>query len=348
MKARSIVLVFAVLAVQMLCHAQAAIDPESPHGAHILTLDVAVTDKSGQPVSGLNTADFTLLDNKQPQTLLSVRAEGSDKTKADPPIEVILLIDAVNMPASELPRERQQLTSYFQQNGGELALPTSLVILTDEGVRMLRAPTRSGTTLARNLDAHQTGIREIGRSAQDGGVERRTLSLTALAKIAGLERTRSGRKLLIWISSGWPSLSRQSFITASESGNIFHDIVGFSRALRDARITLYGLDATGIGQVAFGYTDFMSYVKGVDSPGKADYADMQLPVLAIQTGGRLLYGSTDLSDLIEQACRDARSYYVLSYQPRGAEHTDEFHAIKVSVDRPGLAVRTRTGYYAQP
>jgi hypothetical protein len=39
-----------------------------------ISLDVVVTDKSGKPVPGLQQQDFTLLDDKQPQTILSFRA----------------------------------------------------------------------------------------------------------------------------------------------------------------------------------------------------------------------------------------------------------------------------------
>jgi hypothetical protein len=39
-----------------------------------LSLDIVVTDKSGNPVSGLLEQDFTLLDDKQPKPILSFRA----------------------------------------------------------------------------------------------------------------------------------------------------------------------------------------------------------------------------------------------------------------------------------
>lgn len=39
-----------------------------------ITLDVVVTDKSGKPVAGLQQQDFTLLDNKEPNKILSFNA----------------------------------------------------------------------------------------------------------------------------------------------------------------------------------------------------------------------------------------------------------------------------------
>src|ERR1700691_230050 len=39
-----------------------------------ITLDVQVTDKSGAPIRGLQKQDFTLLDDKQPQDIVSFHA----------------------------------------------------------------------------------------------------------------------------------------------------------------------------------------------------------------------------------------------------------------------------------
>ena len=40
----------------------------------LITLDVVVTDKSGKPVTDLEAKDFTLLDNRQSQKILSFQA----------------------------------------------------------------------------------------------------------------------------------------------------------------------------------------------------------------------------------------------------------------------------------
>jgi len=92
----------------------------------------------------------------------------------------------------------------------------------------------------------------------------------------------------------------------------------------------------------------MQYVKGVSDPNHVDLGDLSLPVLATQTGGQVLMGSSDLTSLIDRCIADAKTYYVLTYNPPPAAHPDEYHGIEVKVDRPGLTARTRTGYYSQP
>src|SRR5208282_2750544 len=70
-----------------------------------VTIEVQVTDKSGAPVRGLQKQDFTLLDDKQPQNILSFRAvDGGAASTADP-VEIILVIDAVNSSFQSVARE---------------------------------------------------------------------------------------------------------------------------------------------------------------------------------------------------------------------------------------------------
>jgi hypothetical protein len=56
--------------------------------ARRIILNVVVTDASGKPVSGLQKTDFTLLDNHQPQQIVSFK--GVEGRTANPPVHVIL------------------------------------------------------------------------------------------------------------------------------------------------------------------------------------------------------------------------------------------------------------------
>src|SRR5580704_19541932 len=79
-----------------------------------ITLDVVVTDKSGKPVPGLQQQDFTLLDNKQPQKILSFQAiSGAASAAADQPTEVILLLDEVNDSFGNVSYEREQVEKFL-------------------------------------------------------------------------------------------------------------------------------------------------------------------------------------------------------------------------------------------
>jgi VWFA-related protein len=96
-----------------------------------MTLDVVVTDKSGKPVSGLEQKDFTLLDNKQPRKIVSFQAVDGGTATADPPVEVILLVDSVNTEFTNVAIERKEIEKFLLRNGGALAQPVSMVFFSD-------------------------------------------------------------------------------------------------------------------------------------------------------------------------------------------------------------------------
>jgi len=65
------------------------------------------------------------------------------------------------------------------------------------------------------------------------------------------------------------------------------------------------------------------------------------------TGGRVYGFATEraMEDAITDIGKDLNSQYILSYSPNNADEPG-FHNIKVSVNRPGLIIRTRPGYWA--
>jgi VWFA-related protein len=295
----------------------------------------------------LQLSDFNLFDNQQPQDIVSVRAANAMNPNADPPVEVYLVYDAINMRFLYRANQRQLLVDYFNHNGKVLDLPTSLLVLTDKGISEQNRPTRDGAALLRVLDNSYAGFMQIKRyEGLDGAMLREEDSLKALSLFAMQQSKRPGRKLFIWLGSGWTIYSNPTSIGGSKTRqNLYNFIASMSTALREARITLYDV----IPVSSFGTADvYMQYVKGVRDINHVDTGDLYLPVLATQTGGQVLFGSSDLAGLIERCIADAKTYYVLTYNQPPAAHTDEYHGIEIKVDRPGLKARTRTGYYSQP
>jgi len=312
-----------------------------------IKLDVVVTDRSGKPVSGLDLNDFTLLDNNQPGKILSFRAFDGTVQKADPSVEVILLIDTVNVEFQTISITRQQIESFLLQNGGHLAAPTSIFLMTNDGVSAQSEPSTDGNALAGELKQVEARLRTIGRSAGAwGAVERFEFSLKMLTAIANTEATKPGRKLLIWAGPGWPMLNELRFdTTAKGQRQLFDSIVGLSTRLRQARIALYSV---AMGLPNFGTFLYQGYLKGVKTADKANAPNLGLKVLATQSGGRVLSPSNDLTGEIDSCVQDAGAFYMLSFDPPRADRANEYHDLKVQVGKPGLVARTSTGYYNQP
>jgi VWFA-related protein len=317
-----------------------------------MTIDVVVTDKSGRPVPGLEQKDFTLLDNRQPQKILSFQAVEGGTATADSPVEVILLMDAVNTTFTNVATERSEIEKFLRRNGGALAQPVSLVLFSDSGATGT-TPSRDGNAVIADLNQQQFGLRTIKRSQGIyGDNERIQLSLNALKQFADHEAAIPGRKLMVWISPGWPFLSGPGMeldLTSKQRQELFNSIVVFSDALRRARITLYDVDPLGMADAGqFRATEYMQFSKALKKAGQAQRGHLALQVLASQSGGRVLNSSNDVAGEIATCVADANAFYVLSFDGLAGDGPNEYHALEIKIDKPGLAARTRSGYYAQP
>jgi VWFA-related protein len=312
-----------------------------------MTLDVVVSEKSGKPVSGLEKQDFVVADNKQPQKILSFQAVQGPQS--DSVMEVVLLIDRVNTSFQSAANESEQTKKFLRQNGGQLALPVSMVFFADSGTTIQPA-TRDGNMLVTALDQSDDALRTSRRSQGIYGAEDRIQwSLNALHSIAAYEAKKPGRKLLIWLSPGWAMLSGPGTeLSSKDQKNIFSMIVTASTEMLQARLSLYSIDPLGVAD-AVGYrtTFYQDFLKGVKSARDAQIGDLSLQALAVESGGRVLNSSNDIAGEIAQCVEDANAWYVLTFDAPPADGPNDYHKLDVKVDRPGTTARTRTGYYSQ-
>lgn len=308
-------------------------------------LDVVVTSKAGQPVTGLEQKDFTILDDKTPREITSFEAVDAQKQS----MEAILLIDAVNTEYTVIAQERIQIDKFLRANGGKLALPTALAVFGNDGIKMQGGYSRDGNVLADILAKYTIGLREIGRSAGvQGAEERLDNSLKAMRTLAMYESQRPGRKIVLWVSPGWPLLSGPGInLSENQRTGIFNDITFLSTTLREAQTSVYAINPLGVGESvsrAFYYEQFTS---GVKKPSDDNLGNLGLQVIANETGG-LVLNSTGVAELLQESVADNAAYYRLSFEPPPTEKRDVYHSLKVTVAKPGLTVATSTGYYAEP
>jgi len=315
---------------------------------NLITLDVVVADQSGHALPGLQQQDFTLLDDKRPQKLTSFRAVGNPAATPDPPVEVVLVVDEVNTSFHDVAIVRQQVEKFLSQNDGKLAWPVSLVFFSTSGAAG-GTPSRDGKALIAELSQRQTALRGATRSqGLLGAVERVNLSVRTLGQIIDYQTTRPGRKLMVWLSPGWSLLSTPRVeLSSKDQQGLFESIVGISAGLRRARITLYNVNPVGSGGGVLKsyYKDFL---KGAKTANQVRIGNVALQVFAYQSGGLILNTSNDLAGEIATCVNDANAFYILSFEGAIGDGPNEYHALQVTVDKPGLEARTRSGYYAQP
>src|ERR1700739_562439 len=348
------VVLFLFLFVFPCSHAQQdspSVDAVSPAASvakqRPIFLDVLVTDSSGKPVADLEPFDFSVLDENQPRKILGFRrTDGAAGSKRDPPVEVIIVLDAVNMPYQVAARFRLEIEKFLRENGGPLAQPVLIYMFTSEGLRVQPAPSRVGNALATMLDQSTGTVR--ARDAAGGIYSLAEQFKSSYQTISGMAENLSrkpGRKIVIWLGPGWPLLTERVFIQTDVSRETyFRQIAALQNKLRDAPVTLYSMFTTA----GLTNTLYQCFLKPVREVRKMEIGDMALQVLAIHTGGRVLDPSNDVKAQIDECVAEIGEYYTIAFTPPATDKTDEYHDVKVVVNKPGVTVRTNTGYYNEP
>jgi VWFA-related protein len=316
-----------------------SVDPVVRDG--LFSIAVVVTDAAGNPVSNLEPWDFSLLDNNRPT---KIRTLQNSREASEPAPELIFVLDAINLSPQQLTQTEGAMIQFLGQNGGLLEEPGFLYRLTRDGLFSSSMPTRDGYLLAKEVEQHKSP-RTVWKSVPNdgpnllreraGGSQRNTLSLRALGSIAIDQREIRRRKAVVWIGLGWP-------VSSGEIG--FEEATELSTRLREARIMLDNVNVWPNPDQSFNYRD---YIEAPRSQKDMQPAKLALPVIATSTGG-LVLDSGDLDRDIQRCVEEVRSFYTLTFNPPHTYEMDEFHDLRVQVDRPELTVRAPTGYYNEP
>jgi hypothetical protein len=174
-------------------------------------------------------------------------------------------------------------------------------------------------------------------------------SISALDGIAQQQLSTGARTLLMWMGTGWPTLSGAELqrLTPKQQHDYVREFRTVLHDLRAAQMTVYLLtpenrtltqDATTAAKMTI----------------SAAAPVAQLPRLAVdefaaRTGGRAISGTTQLTDGLHACIRDAQWYYALTFNaPLAQSDTGEMHSLAVKVNRPGVEVRAMDVYYSEP
>ena len=330
---------------------KAAAAPSVVTPAGRMRLDVTVTDAGGKLVPGLGPQDFKVLDDNTARKILSFRSYDGITVKPEPPVEVILVVDTANLPFQQVAFTREEVGKFLRENGGHLAQPVSIMVLSDTGLRVQPRPSVDGNALIGVLNEIKGNIHSINAAeGSEGDLERFQLSVRQLTTIAANEAQKPGRKLLIWVGPGWPMLNSANFrFSERDQMRYFDSIVEISTKLREGRVVVdSAAPAASTMDSGLRTTLYQGFLKGVRTARQADSGNLALKVVATQSGGLVLGPDNDLAGQIDRCVAEANAFYTLSFDPPKASAPNEYHDLKVVVDQSGVTVRTRTGYYGQP
>lgn len=189
-----------------------------------------------------------------------------------------------------------------------------------------------------------------------------------LAALNSLSRTLSGypgRKNLIWISETFPfdvMLSSATGRSSLNDRNYSHEIARTGNMLSDSQVAIYPLDARGLAVSGFfnvansadqyGNGLAGSTLRGGMSSSMDREADDRMAAhgtmndLADRTGGRAFYNRNDLDGAVRDSITHGSTYYTLGYYPENKEWNGSFRKIQVKLNRGGVKLRYRVGYFA--
>jgi VWFA-related protein len=189
-------------------------------------------------------------------------------------------------------------------------------------------------------------------------------TVDALTSIARSLAGYPGRKNLIWISEAFPlSIDPNMELTSNifaGTRNYGPQLAELADSLINAQIAMYPVDARGLeppSAFAASSTGRDKYGRSLGRGGRmgstisAESANLQnvhaaMQDLAERTGGRAFYNTNGIDTAVRKSIDDGSTYYTLAYYPENKNWNGKFRKIQVKVDRPGVKVRHRLGYYA--
>jgi VWFA-related protein len=164
------------------------------------------------------------------------------------------------------------------------------------------------------------------------------LTLKAIVRVLDGLSTAKGRKSVILVSEGFvndPDLDElRAAVSASRRANAALYFLG-TRGL-DLPVGLFSAEfgnPTESRDIAPLYSDVAREGEGSET-------------LAVATGGFAVTNTNDLASGIVRIANETRAYYLIGYNPPQHASDGSFHKIAVKVNRKGMTVRARRGYFA--
>jgi VWFA-related protein len=381
-----------------------AAPPVFPSGVEQVLVDVAVVDGKGRPVFGLKQADFALTEDgiaQTPSSFEAIQDAGARATShATAPGSLVVVFDDLGLTPTRGERARAAAATLAASSSeGRMSLVTTSGSLRWPPLSGSHSPATLAQTIGhlhgrcasdwaavqmseaeayrihvehdaatqgriearyRSLDAdlgQGTGalVRSYAAAEYQRASTHARVALAALQQAAQGLRGMPGRRLAILISPGF-------FYEAS-----LPEFRRLLEATREANVTVYFLDASGLDSAALSALGAADTMRGPADEGLLGQRPIGLTgpagvlesdrsssagseFVAEETGGFVVRRTNDLAGALARIAEDARSYYVLGYVPTNSANVGKYRriAVKLATTRKGWAVRARRGYYGPP
>jgi VWFA-related protein len=339
----------------------------------LTVVDVTATDSAGQAVHGLQQSDFTVFEDGKPQPIRNfeeIETRPAQYPRQMPPNVYsnlqppppspavnILLLDLANMAAADSTNARALSRSLDTQHRVKLAAMQALaqmpagtrvaVLAMTNNLRIVQSftPDRDLLIAAINavqydMEGNEGGAPMPGTRArnpspfgdQDNGAgqgvqanNRNQMVLEAFDRIATDTAAMKVRKNLIWFTKGIPEITDPNERPAN--------LPDYTKALTHA------YDLLTAAQVSVYPVD----VLGVDRLGARQLSEQ---AVAEATGGVAFSETNDMSTAVLKAIDNGANYYSIAYVPPSVKYDGNYHKIEIKLNRKGIDLVYRKGYYA--
>ncbi len=316
----------------------------------LVSAPVTVTDSKGEPILDLQQGDFHIYDEGVEQKITSFDLGGQE-------LSAVLVFESSSRIAPILPAVQKSAILYTQTIVGPSG--QAAVLSYDSNVNRLLPFSTDSDKIEKTVATLKTG---------DSGARLYDAMSTAVSMLR--EQPSERRRAIVVVGEASDSGSEAKLgqvLRDAQLSNVVIYSVGLSTMAASARSqpTQSGpAPATPPG--TFGGPSFPGQVQtptsqaqyggNIDLLGLAEWAvrnvtavvkERPLEIAAVGTGGT--FQSTVRDSKIETAIDaiggDLNSQYILSYRPTSNE--PGYHNISVTVDRGGVKVRTRPGYFLE-
>jgi VWFA-related protein len=341
-------------------------------------VDALVTDAQGRVVTDLTAGDFELLEDGRPQkvsafSFVNIPVERAERPLfAEQPIEAdvqtnehvegrvyLFVLDDLHTDPMRAARVKASARRFIEQGFG--ANDLAAVTYTSGRARDGQDFTNNTRLLLASIDKF-TGRKFASSTVEqlsvgvDGNAEERPFrarsvmsTIRKLAEFMGGVRGR--RKAMILIGEGVDyDIFQATGIEGATASAVISDTHDAIAAATRGNVIIYAIDPRGLSTG----TEELAAVSGTSADGTLGVQSLMseqrraqdsLRVLADSTGGFAAVNRNDMNTAFERIVSENSSYYLLGYYPTSDRRNGRYRRLQVRVNRPGLQVRARNGYF---
>lgn len=330
-------------------------DSEAPATLQVFSrltvIDVTAVDADGQPVYGLKQSDFTILEDGKPQSIRNFEEVGvrplmpprdlppnvytNLQPEAPSPAVNILLLDMANEAPVDSTNTGELSRSIAMQKRvkdaaiaaiEDMPMGTRVAVLEmTNNLHTLQSFTSDRELLTAAIRAVPYDLDGNGDMSCIQSNNRNRMVLEVFDQIAVSTQAIHRRKNLIWFTVGIPAITDPN----ERRGCLPDYSLGLSNAyerLMAAQVSVYPIDAAGASLL-----------------GSRQLSEESV---AEATGGVAYSETNSMEQAVLKAINDGANYYSIAYTPPNPKYDGGYRKIDVKVDRPGIHLTFRKGYYA--